>query len=68
MLDALAYAPACLGEEADNEITQELKAMDVTTFTPIEALNKLYELTKPRKRDVKATRFTGLRGETDGKN
>ena len=44
VLDTLAYAPAGLGEEADNEITQELKAIDVTTFTPIEALNKLYEL------------------------
>ncbi len=27
-----------------NEIFEELKRMDVTTYTPIEALNKLYEL------------------------
>ena len=49
VLDALAYAPAGLSEETDNEITQELKAIDVTTFTPIEALNKLYELTNRAK-------------------
>lgn len=29
-----------------NEIYDELKIMDVTTYTPIEALNKLYELAK----------------------
>ncbi len=44
VLDTVAYAPASLSEETDNEITRELKNMDVTTFTPIEALNKLYEL------------------------
>ena len=27
-----------------NEIADELKNMDVTTYTPIEAMNKLYEL------------------------
>ncbi len=27
-----------------SQITQELREMDVTTFTPIEAMNKLYEL------------------------
>lgn len=32
-----------------NEIYAELKDMDVTTYTPIEALNKLYELTKKAK-------------------
>ncbi len=32
-----------------NEILDELKIMDVTTYTPIEALNKLYELTKKAK-------------------
>lgn len=32
-----------------NEILDELKVMDVTTYTPIEALNKLYELTKKAK-------------------
>lgn len=31
------------------DIFEELKAMDVTTYTPIEALNKLYELTKRTK-------------------
>lgn len=31
------------------EIYEELKNMDVTTYTPIEALNKLYELTKKAK-------------------
>lgn len=30
-------------------ILEELKIMDVTTYTPIEALNKLYELTKRAK-------------------
>ena len=29
---------------ASNEIIEELAALDVTTYTPIEALNKLYEL------------------------
>jgi len=28
-----------------NELVEELKRLDVTTYTPIEALNKLYELT-----------------------
>ena len=32
-----------------NEIFEELKDMDVTTYTPIEALNKLYELAKKAK-------------------
>ncbi len=32
-----------------NEIFAELKDMDVTTYTPIEALNKLFELTKKAK-------------------
>ncbi len=32
-----------------NEIFDELKDMDVTTYTPIEALNKLYELAKRAK-------------------
>lgn len=49
MLDALAYAPACLGEEADNEITQELKAMECVNLYAVEALNKLYELTNRAK-------------------
>ena len=31
------------------EIFEELKNLDVTTYTPIEALNKLYELTKKAK-------------------
>ncbi len=30
----------------DNEIIKELQKMDVTTLTPIEALNKLYEFSK----------------------
>ncbi len=34
---------------AASEILEELKMIDATTFTPIEALNKLYELTKKAK-------------------
>lgn len=33
-----------LQNDDENEITRELKNIDVTTYTPIEALNKLYEL------------------------
>lgn len=36
-------------EQSALEIFDELKNMDVTTYTPIEALNKLYELTKRAK-------------------
>ena len=36
-------------EQAALEIFEELKAMDVTTYTPIEALNKLYEMAKRAK-------------------
>lgn len=32
------------GDSIANEIADELKTMDVTTYTPIEAMNKLYEL------------------------
>ena len=38
-----------LGMNIANEITEELKTLDVTTYTPIEALNKLYELTNKAK-------------------
>ena len=38
-----------LGMSIANEITEELKTLDVTTYTPIEALNKLYELTNKAK-------------------
>ena len=34
---------------AANEIVEELKLIDATTYTPIEALNKLYELTEKAK-------------------
>lgn len=34
---------------AANEILEELKTIDATTYTPIEALNKLYELSKRAK-------------------
>lgn len=34
---------------AANEILEELKTIDATTYTPIEALNKLYELSKKAK-------------------
>jgi len=34
---------------ASNEITEELKKLDVNTMTPIEAMSKLYELTKKAK-------------------
>ena len=36
-------------DNARNEIFEELKDMDVTTYTPIEALNKLYELANKAK-------------------
>ena len=39
-------------ENAALEIAEELKTLDVTTYTPIEALNKLYELTKKAKGDL----------------
>ncbi len=37
------------GDGAAIEIANELKTMDVTTFTPIEAMNKLYELSNKAK-------------------
>lgn len=37
------------GESIANEIADELKMLDVTTFTPIEAMNKLYELANKAK-------------------
>ena len=37
------------GENIANEIADELKMLDVTTFTPIEAMNKLYELANKAK-------------------
>ena len=37
------------GDEMANLIAQELKMMDVTTFTPIEAMNKLFELSNKAK-------------------
>ena len=37
------------GDEAAREIAEELKIMDVTTYTPIEAMNKLYELANKAK-------------------
>ncbi len=37
------------GMNIANEIAEELKMLDVTTYTPIEALNKLYELTNKAK-------------------
>ncbi|MCI8405367.1 MAG: DNA mismatch repair protein MutS [Clostridia bacterium] len=37
------------GDGIAAEIADELKMLDVTTFTPIEALNKLYELSKKAK-------------------
>ncbi|MCH5209865.1 MAG: DNA mismatch repair protein MutS [Oscillospiraceae bacterium] len=36
-------------DNAASEIKEELKNMDVTTFTPIEAMNKLYELAQKAK-------------------
>ncbi|MBQ6907900.1 MAG: DNA mismatch repair protein MutS, partial [Clostridia bacterium] len=36
-------------EQSALDIFEELKAMDVTTYTPIEALNKLYEMAKRAK-------------------
>ncbi len=37
------------GDTAANEIADELRGMDVTTYTPIEALNKLFELSNKAK-------------------
>lgn len=37
------------GEQAALDIAEELKQMDVTTFTPIEAMNTLYALSKKAK-------------------
>ncbi len=37
------------GDSIANEIADELKEMDVTTFTPIEAMNKLFELSNKAK-------------------
>lgn len=37
------------GDEIANGIANELKMMDVTTFTPIEAMNKLFELSNKAK-------------------
>ena len=37
------------GDSVANEIADELKNMDVTTFTPIEAMNKLFELSQKAK-------------------
>ena len=33
-------------DAVSGEVVDELRSMDVTTFTPIEAMNKLYELSK----------------------
>ena len=37
------------GDDIARLIAEELKSMDVTTYTPIEAMNKLYELSKKAK-------------------
>ncbi|MBR0089980.1 MAG: DNA mismatch repair protein MutS, partial [Clostridia bacterium] len=37
------------GDTVATEIADELRAMDVTTFTPIEAMNKLFELSNKAK-------------------
>ena len=37
------------GDSIANEIADELKTIDVTTFTPIEAMNKLFELSNKAK-------------------
>ncbi|MBR4889944.1 MAG: DNA mismatch repair protein MutS, partial [Clostridia bacterium] len=36
----------------NNRITEELEKLDVTTLTPIEALNKLYELVNMAKEEI----------------
>jgi len=43
--EAISYSGDFTKESGFEEIIEELKKIDVTTFTPIEALNKLYELT-----------------------
>ena len=48
-IDNINYSKANLQNGFDNEIVDELKKIDVTTFTPIEALNKLYELANKAK-------------------
>ena len=35
--------------DTNEKLKEELKNLDVTTFTPIEALNKLYELANKAK-------------------
>ena len=42
--DALDKQMSLLGPTDDNEIMEELRALDVNTLTPMEALSKLYEL------------------------
>ncbi len=41
-----------LGDRAAEEITEELKMLDVTTLTPIEAMNVLFKLSKRAKEEV----------------
>lgn len=48
-IDTVNYASLNLKADEDNEVMRELKKLDVTTYTPIEALNKLYELTNKAK-------------------
>lgn len=40
------------GSSAAERLAEELKRLDVTVYTPIEALNKLYELSKIAKEDL----------------
>ncbi len=48
-IDTVNYASLNMEKDVDNEVIRELKMLDVTTYTPIEALNKLYELTNKAK-------------------
>lgn len=48
-IDTVNYALLNMKNDSGNEVIEELKRLDVTTYTPIEALNKLYELTNKAK-------------------
>lgn len=48
-IDTVNYANLNLSADNDNEIVKELKMIDVTTYTPIEAMNKLFELSNKAK-------------------
>lgn len=48
-IDTVNYEVLNTVQDNDNEVMRELKRLDATTLTPIEALNKLYELANKAK-------------------